>query len=132
MGKTVALLRNVGLEVHEAQGVFQLIDTNNSGEVTLDEFVVACVRLRGNSRAVDLASLMFETKRMMASLQPLIEYVKACQSFQEQSLNSNTVAQQVQSFSRRKSADHLHLEAGSPSDCFHPGAPLDSSQSKSR
>jgi len=52
------------IEASEARGLFRLLDMDNSGTVDRDEFVRGCLRLKGNARGVDIATLMFENKRM--------------------------------------------------------------------
>merc|ERR1712032_1515137 len=59
-----AHLRSVGLEVDEARGLFKLLDIDRSGEIGIDEFVFGCLRLKGGAKAIDLATLMYENKRL--------------------------------------------------------------------
>jgi hypothetical protein len=56
-------LKSVDLDVSEAHGLFQLLDTDDTGVVDAEEFVMGCLRLRGVAKAVDLASLMYEERR---------------------------------------------------------------------
>lgn len=60
--------RAVDLSIDEAQLLFTLIDIDESGSLTPDEFVNGCLRLRGNSRALDLAVLMRELARTKVQL----------------------------------------------------------------
>lgn len=55
--------QTVDLDVSEALGLFRLLDTDNSGTVEAEEFVMGCLRLRGFAKAVDLATLMYENRR---------------------------------------------------------------------
>merc|ERR1712066_605385 len=59
-----AHLSSVGLKIHEALGLFKLLDTDNSGQIAIEEFVVGCMRLKGGAKSIDLATLMYENKRM--------------------------------------------------------------------
>merc|ERR1712224_1178065 len=45
-----------------------------SGTVGVDEFVVGCLRLRGEAKSVDVATIMYENKRIMSRLKHLGEH----------------------------------------------------------
>merc|ERR1719421_1578498 len=51
--------------VHELETVFCEIDTDGSGYIDIQEFTMGCIRLKGEAKGVDLATLMYENKRMM-------------------------------------------------------------------
>lgn len=53
------------IDVNEARGLFLLLDTDESGQIDTEEFVMGILRLRGAARAIDLATLMYFNKRMM-------------------------------------------------------------------
>merc|ERR1711937_184734 len=61
----MAHLRAIGLEVNEALGLFKLLDVDETNEVSIQEFVVGCMRLKGGAKSIDLATLMYENKRTM-------------------------------------------------------------------
>ena len=63
--KVRAHLASVGLAVHEALGLFKLLDVDHSGGIAIEEFVVGCMRLKGGAKSIDLATLMYENKRMV-------------------------------------------------------------------
>uniref|UniRef100_A0A7S4VMT2 EF-hand domain-containing protein n=1 Tax=Alexandrium monilatum TaxID=311494 RepID=A0A7S4VMT2_9DINO len=52
------------MDVSEAQGLFQLLDRDESGEVSIEEFIMTCLRLKGAARSIDLATMLFEHKRL--------------------------------------------------------------------
>jgi len=52
------------MDVTEAEGLFSLLDTDGSGEVSIVEFIVSCMRLKGQARSIDMAHMMFESKRL--------------------------------------------------------------------
>lgn len=52
------------IDSSEAYGLFALLDVNNCGEVSVEEFVLGCLRLRGTAQAIDLATLTYFNKRM--------------------------------------------------------------------
>merc|ERR1719386_624220 len=52
------------IDVTEAKGLFQLLDIDESGEVGIEEFVMGCMRLKGAAKSIDLATMLYENKRM--------------------------------------------------------------------
>jgi len=74
--ETLGLLRRLGIDVSAAQGLFRLLDLDSSGSVSAKEFLVGCMRMRGGARSVDLATLMYENKRMMSKWNHFFEYVR--------------------------------------------------------
>jgi len=63
-----AHLVSIGLDVHEAEGLFRLLDLDSSGAITIDEFLFGCMRLKGNAKAVDVQTLLYENKKMFEKL----------------------------------------------------------------
>jgi len=55
---------SLGIEVDKVKGLFRLLDLDMSGELSLDEFVLGCTRLKGPAKSIDLATLMYEYMRM--------------------------------------------------------------------
>merc|ERR1712008_522639 len=64
----IAYFAALELDVAEARGLFELLDTEESNEVPIDEFVVGCFRLKGGAKGIDLAALMYENKKMMKAI----------------------------------------------------------------
>merc|ERR1712032_326938 len=58
-------LRTLGVEASEACGLFVLLDADSSGSVCIEEFVSGCIRLKGEAKAVDVAYLMYENKKLL-------------------------------------------------------------------
>jgi len=56
------------IEVEEAEGLFHLLDVDESGEVAIEEFIMGCMRLKGAAKSIDLATLLYENKRMHCML----------------------------------------------------------------
>lgn len=52
------------LDPSEALGYFSLLDTEGTGIVPVQEFVVGCYRLKGQAKGLDLASVMYENKKL--------------------------------------------------------------------
>jgi len=73
--RTIEHLKTLGLDLTEAKGLFTLLDFTGSGNVAIDEFVNTLMRLQGNAKGVDLATIIYENKRMMARISQLMRYV---------------------------------------------------------
>jgi len=58
----------INVDPSEAYGLFQLLDTDDSGGVDCEEIVNGLLRLRGGARALELSLLMTETSHMHKSL----------------------------------------------------------------
>jgi len=72
-----ARLKMLGLEVHEAWGFFNLLDLESKGSLSVQEFARGCLRLRGQARSVDMATILCENKRMLRTLLTHLESVKS-------------------------------------------------------
>ena len=48
----------LGLDVSDAWSLFKLLDTDGGGAVEVEEFLMGCLRLRGQATAMDVAKLM--------------------------------------------------------------------------
>jgi len=67
----------IGINASEARGLFNLLDADDSGSISVQEFIQGCLRLRGQAKAIDLATLIYMTKRMVYWLQDRLEYVES-------------------------------------------------------
>merc|ERR550537_265872 len=52
----------IDVDPSEAKGLFRLLDLDNSGSVSAEEFLNGCLRLRGPAKALDMALLIQEVK----------------------------------------------------------------------
>jgi hypothetical protein len=71
-----SVFKAVDLDRSEAQGLFELIDVDNSGHISREEFIMGCLRLRGNAKALDVATLMYDTKRLAHILEEHMLYIE--------------------------------------------------------
>ncbi|CAJ1366428.1 unnamed protein product [Effrenium voratum] len=55
-------LMAIGLEIGEADDLFQFLDRDDSGSLSIVEFVQGCLRLRGPAKALDLAEMRLWSK----------------------------------------------------------------------
>lgn len=63
----------VEIDVHEAQGLFHLLDVDESGEVGIEEFIMGCMRLKGTAKSIDLATLLYENKRLHTMIRKFMQ-----------------------------------------------------------
>merc|ERR1712232_663605 len=54
MPNAKAVLTLLGLDINKTRQIFELIDTDGSNEVELEEFVIGCMKLQGGTKTIDL------------------------------------------------------------------------------
>jgi len=57
-------MQYLGIHPTEAAGLFKLLDDDQSGSVSIEEFLSGCIRLKGQAKAVDMITLLFETNKI--------------------------------------------------------------------
>jgi len=72
----ITYLRAMGIDVDEASGLFRYLDEDNSGTVTVDEFVTGFLRLKGPAKAVDMVTLIYESRKISRKLNKLFRETK--------------------------------------------------------
>lgn len=63
------VLRGLDIDVSEADGLFYLLDAEETGAISAEDFASGCARLRGGAKALDLAILMREFTRQGEELE---------------------------------------------------------------
>lgn len=71
-----AFFATLDLTVSEAWDLFKLLDADESGGVSIEEFVNGCLRLKGTARAMDIAMMIYENRWVISKLDPLIKEAK--------------------------------------------------------
>jgi len=71
-----AFFTTLDLTVSEAWDLFKLLDADESGGVSIEEFVNGCLRLKGTARAMDIAMMIYENRWVISKLDPLIKEAK--------------------------------------------------------
>jgi len=61
-------LKFLGLDVAEAWGLFRLLGGSRQGYLETADFALGCLRLRGQARSIDTATLMYENRQMLKAL----------------------------------------------------------------
>merc|ERR1719323_1829012 len=67
-----AYLESLGITVSDAWTLVKLLDRDKTGTIDLDEFLKGCMDLRGNAKAVHVATLAYDQH---ASFQVLEEFM---------------------------------------------------------
>merc|ERR1719517_41882 len=86
-----ALLKALGLDIHQARSFFKLLDMDMSNEVDIEEFVQGLMRLRGWAKGVDVATIMYENKRLFMRLKQFMRDVDG--NFKRLTKNMDTMQQ---------------------------------------
>lgn len=71
--RAMAYFHALKLEVDEVRLLFRLLDCDGSGSVEIDEFLMGCRKLSGESRAIDLHILQLEVKWLMYNFAHFVE-----------------------------------------------------------
>merc|ERR1719456_1970643 len=66
-----AWFRKIGVQVeaYSASGLFKLLDFDGDGSLELDEFAIAMEKVHGPARAIDVAKVLHDTKRLREDVQ---------------------------------------------------------------
>jgi len=75
--KCSAQLQLLDLDVWTVRGLFRLLDMDECG-VHIEELVYAMMRLRGSAKAVDVATLLYENKRIVNRLTLFMNFTEEC------------------------------------------------------
>ncbi|CAE7707322.1 scn4aa, partial [Symbiodinium pilosum] len=67
-----------GLDIgaDDAGTIFTLMDTNNSGDITVEEFVQGTMKLKGHAKSIDIFAIMFDMTRLGLQVQKLCSLVE--------------------------------------------------------
>eukprot|EP00747_Dinoflagellata_sp_TGD_P097617 gnl/TRDRNA2_/TRDRNA2_167186_c2_seq1.p1 gnl/TRDRNA2_/TRDRNA2_167186_c2~~gnl/TRDRNA2_/TRDRNA2_167186_c2_seq1.p1 ORF type:complete len:171 (+),score=38.27 gnl/TRDRNA2_/TRDRNA2_167186_c2_seq1:104-616(+) len=72
-----AYFSSMDIDVEDAWTLFKLLDSDGSHRVELDEFVMGCMRLRGNAKGVDIAIMMYEQRVAQKQMDSFIKFVES-------------------------------------------------------
>merc|ERR1719245_1157393 len=72
--KVQAYFDSFELDVSEAWKLFKLLDRDDSNDVGIDEFVEGCMRMKGQSRSIDVHTLLYVTERMLCRQDAFMEF----------------------------------------------------------
>jgi len=71
----VFYLEAIGIDSTEARGLFRLLDDDNSGMVSIDEFVTGFLKLKGSAKSVDMATLLYENRKVAKKMDKLVKHM---------------------------------------------------------
>merc|ERR1712217_468890 len=71
-----AWLKILGLDNYDTSVLFHLLDSNDDGVMTYDEFIQGLMRVRGMSRAIDIAAMQQDTELILQKLENLGEIIE--------------------------------------------------------
>ena len=60
--KLSTFMESLGINTEDIWTLFMIIDADESGEITLDEFVTGCMQLHGPAKSLQLAKMSYENK----------------------------------------------------------------------
>merc|ERR1712187_788327 len=68
-------LEELGISTGEAEGLFTLLDADDSGTIDVDEFVNGCIRVTGGPKAVDLVTVLFEFRKLQKKVRDVQRHI---------------------------------------------------------
>jgi len=75
-GEGAGLLKGFGLQLPVAKALFRMLDVEDSRAVEVDEYINGLVHLKGNATTIHMASLMYQSKRMLFKMQRISALVE--------------------------------------------------------
>eukprot|EP00928_Gymnodinium_smaydae_P006453 TRINITY_DN12289_c0_g1_i1.p1 TRINITY_DN12289_c0_g1~~TRINITY_DN12289_c0_g1_i1.p1 ORF type:complete len:659 (+),score=114.32 TRINITY_DN12289_c0_g1_i1:162-2138(+) len=75
--KVKAYFQTLDLDLSQAHVLFTLLDTDDSDEIAVSEFVDGCLRLKGGARSIDVNMLLLQVEKMIFKLIEFSECVDA-------------------------------------------------------
>jgi len=72
----VSHLKLLSLDVCEVRGLYRLLDSERTGSVPTQDFMAALMRLTGNARSIDIATMYYENKRILALVFSLVKTIE--------------------------------------------------------
>mmetsp|Transcript_88542 Transcript_88542/g.277265 ORF Transcript_88542/g.277265 Transcript_88542/m.277265 type:complete len:621 (+) Transcript_88542:99-1961(+) len=68
-------LESIDIRKDDAMLLFQLLDKDGSGLISIEEFCEGCMRLKGEAKSFDIHRLVWDTEKLMKRLSALAEHV---------------------------------------------------------
>merc|ERR1712032_252228 len=75
--KIKAYLHTLELDVTQIKLLFKLLDTDQGGEVDLQEFVSGCIKLKGGAKTLDLAFLKYQADFLVTNMESLRRFFES-------------------------------------------------------
>jgi len=75
--KVKAYFSSMELDVSQAHDLFELLDADGSDQVTIDEFLEGCMRLKGVARSTELNMLVHMCKKVFKEMMGFMDWTEA-------------------------------------------------------
>jgi len=73
IGNGAELLEKLALDMDQVTGAFRLLDAEDKGIASIDEFMCSLVQLKGNPNSIHVSTLMYENRRILMRLTKISE-----------------------------------------------------------
>lgn len=116
--KVQAMFQTLDLNASDAWTLFKLLDHEGNGDINVEEFIAGCMRLRGPAKAMDIACVMDENRRITNTISSLKAHTNELENLML--LMASVLAEDAQQASQAKEQAKPSLPAG---DSIRPTAP---------
>merc|ERR1712039_145995 len=69
---------NIGVDVTQVGKLFELLDQDMSGSISVEEFIMGCVKLKGEAKSLDIAILHSDIRIMLQGLLDMANSLDTC------------------------------------------------------
>jgi len=69
--------RQIDVDISEARGIFDLLDIDDSGKLSVEEFVSGCMRISGHAKALDTLVLIREVRDLCTVQARVHDYLES-------------------------------------------------------
>lgn len=73
-GQVQAYLAALELSVPQAEVMFKMLDLDESNSISLDEFVLGCLRFKGTAKTLDVGTLLYETRNIKSMMNKQLQH----------------------------------------------------------
>jgi len=77
--RLVAYFDALGLEITDVKTLFVLLDRDKTGLISIEDFVLGCMRLKGGAKSLDLAKLMYESEWIVHNMENMADTMRRLQ-----------------------------------------------------
>merc|ERR1712151_274418 len=83
-----AYLATLELDVSEARGVFDMLDFKGVEEVSVEDFVAGCMKLKGHAKSIDVCTILYENRKLASQVEVFASYAEGQFERLEEVLNA--------------------------------------------